>query len=145
MQDDKLPSGSLSRHYDAVIGSLPKGLSQDERLRIRQSAPMSPALGTLSEMPLVCSQLQLMQLPMHYPALNQQHLPSLAAVVAATWMWFQQVSFISWMILSITLHKRVKQPSVVIATHLLVQPHTTPVSAVIMPAMSWPTCCCSIT
>eukprot|EP00775_Hariotina_reticulata_P008709 gene8709-8890_t len=49
--DDKLPSGSLSRHYDAVIGSLPKGLTEDERMRIRQSAPMSPALGTLSELP----------------------------------------------------------------------------------------------
>jgi hypothetical protein len=55
-QDDKLGrllSGSLSQNYDAVIGSLPKGLSTDERLRIRQSAPMSPALGALQALPSV--------------------------------------------------------------------------------------------
>lgn len=46
-------SGSLSQNYDAVIGSLPKGLSTDERLRIRQSAPMSPAMGALQELPQV--------------------------------------------------------------------------------------------
>lgn len=52
--DDKLGrlmSGSLSQNYDAVIGSLPRGLTSDERLRIRESVPMSPALGTLSELP----------------------------------------------------------------------------------------------
>jgi hypothetical protein len=56
LQDDKvtrLLSGSLSQNYDAVIGSLPRGLSTDERMRIKQSAPMSPALGALHELPLV--------------------------------------------------------------------------------------------
>ena len=55
-QDDKLGSllsGSLTQNYDAVIGSLPKALSQNERLRIRESMPMSPALGTLSKIPEV--------------------------------------------------------------------------------------------
>lgn len=56
LQDDKLGrmlTGSLSQHYDAVIGSLPKALSEDERVRIRQSAPMSPAVGSLSKLPQV--------------------------------------------------------------------------------------------
>lgn len=59
LQDDKLGrllSGSLSQHYDAVIGSLPKALTEDERIRIRQSAPMSPALGSLSKLPQVTTQ-----------------------------------------------------------------------------------------
>jgi hypothetical protein len=54
--DDKMGrmlSGSLTQHYDAVIGSLPKGLTSDERLRVRQSAPMSPAVGSLQQLPQV--------------------------------------------------------------------------------------------
>lgn len=54
MADDKMGrmlSGSLTQHYDAVIGSLPKGLTSDERLRVRQSAPMSPAVGSLQQLP----------------------------------------------------------------------------------------------
>ncbi|GBF94434.1 hypothetical protein Rsub_07248 [Raphidocelis subcapitata] len=47
----RVPSGSLARHYDAVIGSLPKGLSEDARARIAASMPMSPALGMLQAMP----------------------------------------------------------------------------------------------
>jgi hypothetical protein len=56
VQDDKLGrllSGSLTQNYDAVIGSLPKGLTHDERLRIRESMPMSPALGALQQIPEV--------------------------------------------------------------------------------------------
>lgn len=44
-------SGSLAQNYDAVIGSLPKGLSVDERAKIAASMPMSPALGMLQSMP----------------------------------------------------------------------------------------------
>lgn len=44
-------SGSLAQNYDAVIGSLPKGLSEDQRARIAASMPMSPALGMLQTMP----------------------------------------------------------------------------------------------
>ncbi|KAI8466821.1 MAG: ATP-grasp domain-containing protein [Monoraphidium minutum] len=44
-------SGSLAQNYDAVIGSLPKGLSEDQRARIAASMPMSPALGMLGTMP----------------------------------------------------------------------------------------------
>lgn len=57
-QDEKLGrllSGSLTQNYDAVIGSLPKALSSDERLRIRESMPMSPALGALQQIPEVRS------------------------------------------------------------------------------------------
>jgi hypothetical protein len=57
--DDKMGrmlSGSLTQHYDAVIGSLPKGLTSDERLRVRQSAPMSPAVGSLQQLPQVKAQ-----------------------------------------------------------------------------------------
>jgi hypothetical protein len=49
----RMLSGSLTQHYDAVMGSLPKGLTSDERLRIRQSAPMSPAVGSLQQLPQV--------------------------------------------------------------------------------------------
>lgn len=59
VQDEKfgsLLSGSLTQNYDAVIGSLPKGLTQDERLRIRESMPMSPALGALQQIPEVRGQ-----------------------------------------------------------------------------------------
>jgi hypothetical protein len=60
-QDEKLGrllSGSLTQNYDAVIGSLPKALSSDERLRIRESMPMSPALGALQQIPEVCRETQ---------------------------------------------------------------------------------------
>ena len=46
-------SGSLASNYDAVIGSLPKGMSADERKRVCASTPMSPARGLLQEMPMV--------------------------------------------------------------------------------------------
>lgn len=58
-QDDKTgsltrgTSGSLANNYDAVIGSLPKGLTEDQRARIAASMPMSPALGMLQTMPEV--------------------------------------------------------------------------------------------
>lgn len=45
---------SLGQNYDAVIGSLPKGLTHDERLRIRESMPMSPIAGALQQIPEVC-------------------------------------------------------------------------------------------
>jgi hypothetical protein len=38
---------------EAVIGSLPKGLSEGERARIAASLPMSPALNSLSDLPKV--------------------------------------------------------------------------------------------
>lgn len=38
---------------DAVIGSLPQGLSIDEREKIFASTPLSPALNLLSSMPMV--------------------------------------------------------------------------------------------
>lgn len=44
-------SSSLANNYDAVIGSLPKGLSLDERARIAASMPMSPAVGMLHTLP----------------------------------------------------------------------------------------------
>ncbi len=47
-------SGSLANNYDAVIGSLPKALSVDQRARIAASMPMSPAVGMLQSMPEVC-------------------------------------------------------------------------------------------
>ena len=46
-------SGSLASNYDAVIGSLPKGMSTTERERVCASTPMSPARGLLKEMPIV--------------------------------------------------------------------------------------------
>lgn len=61
VQDEKLGrllSGSLTQNYDAVIGSLPKALTQDERLRIRESMPMSPALGALQQIPEVRKQFR---------------------------------------------------------------------------------------
>lgn len=64
--DDKmgrLLTGSLTQHYDAVIGSLPKGLTSDERLRIQQSAPMSPAVGSLKQLPQVGTRLSPCRLP----------------------------------------------------------------------------------
>lgn len=57
MQDEKLGSllsGSLSQNYDAVIGSLPRGMSADERMRIKNSMPMSPAMNALQKIPEVC-------------------------------------------------------------------------------------------
>lgn len=56
LQDEKLGrllSSSLSQNYDAVIGSLPKGLTTDERMRIKSSMPMSPAMGALQKIPEV--------------------------------------------------------------------------------------------
>ena len=52
---DSLGSASLRSNFmaDAVIGSLPRGLSVDERRSIAQSTPMSPALNMLSAMPSV--------------------------------------------------------------------------------------------
>jgi hypothetical protein len=45
---------SLGCNYGAVIGSLPRGLSRDERQVALQSAPpASPALGALLQMPRV--------------------------------------------------------------------------------------------
>ena len=63
MQDDKarwqsLGSASLQSNYiaDSVIGSLPRGLSIDERQKISQSIPQSPMMSIVSSMPLVCLQ-----------------------------------------------------------------------------------------
>jgi hypothetical protein len=45
---------SLGCNYDAVIGSLPRGLSRDERQMAQQSAPpASPAVAALLQMPRV--------------------------------------------------------------------------------------------
>jgi hypothetical protein len=45
---------SLSRNYEAVIGSLPRALSREERQAAQQSAPTaSPALGALQQVPRV--------------------------------------------------------------------------------------------
>ena len=56
---DSLGSASLRSNFmaDAVIGSLPRGLSVDERRSIAQSTPMSPALNMLSAMPSVSTYL----------------------------------------------------------------------------------------
>lgn len=62
-QADKAPSftrglsGSLAQNYDAVIGSLPKGLSEDQRIKIAGSMPMSPAVGMLQTLPEVGFQI----------------------------------------------------------------------------------------
>ena len=63
-QDDKarwqsLGSASLQSNYiaDSVIGSLPRGLSIDERQKISQSIPQSPLMSFVSSTPLVCVQL----------------------------------------------------------------------------------------
>jgi len=44
-------STSLGQNYDAVIGSLPKGLSVEERNKVYASTPMSPARGLLYQLP----------------------------------------------------------------------------------------------
>lgn len=46
-------ASSLGHNYDAVIGSLPKGLSVEERAKLAASLPMSPALGALASLPKV--------------------------------------------------------------------------------------------
>ena len=50
-------ASSITANYlsDAVIGSLPKGLTQDQKLKIQQSVPMSPSMGVLKEMKAVRS------------------------------------------------------------------------------------------
>lgn len=60
LQEDRLRwtslgSASLQSNFmaDAIIGSLPQGLSVDEREKIFASTPLSPALNLLSSMPLV--------------------------------------------------------------------------------------------
>lgn len=50
----RMPSSASSNFLsDAVIGSLPKGLSVSERNSILQSMPMSPAVNVLSSLPAV--------------------------------------------------------------------------------------------
>lgn len=46
------PVGSLSSNYlsKAVIGSLPKGLTQEDKMRILQALPMSPSRALLQEL-----------------------------------------------------------------------------------------------
>jgi hypothetical protein len=44
---------SLGHNYDAVIGSLPRGLSVEERSKLASSMPMSPAVGALASLPQV--------------------------------------------------------------------------------------------
>ena len=60
MQDDRLRwtslgSASLQSNFmaDALIGSLPRGLSLNEREKIFASTPLSPTLSLLSSMPSV--------------------------------------------------------------------------------------------
>lgn len=60
MQDDKLrwqSLGKASLHSNfmgsSLLGSLPQGLSVDERTKILQSTPLSPTLNLLSSMPSV--------------------------------------------------------------------------------------------
>lgn len=73
--------GSLTQHYQAVIGSLPKALTSDERLRVRQSVPMSPALGSLQQLPQVRHvahdyvSLPCLCLPTRHLQLNRVPLP----------------------------------------------------------------------
>jgi hypothetical protein len=47
-------AGSLGGHpptnWGAVIGSLPKGLTNDEKLRVKMSVPPSPSANLLKEM-----------------------------------------------------------------------------------------------
>ena len=59
-QDDKLrwqSLGKASLHSNfmgsSLLGSLPQGLSVDERAKILQSTPLSPTLNLLSSMPSV--------------------------------------------------------------------------------------------
>ena len=60
VQDDKLrwqSLGKASLHSNfmgsSLLGSLPQGLSVDERTKILQSTPLSPTLNLLSSMPSV--------------------------------------------------------------------------------------------
>ena len=60
VQDDKLrwqSLGKASLHSNfmgsTLLGSLPQGLSVDERTKILQSTPLSPTLNLLSSMPSV--------------------------------------------------------------------------------------------
>ena len=60
VQDDKLrwqSLGKASLHSNfmgsSLLGSLPQGLSVDERAKILQSTPLSPTLNLLSSMPSV--------------------------------------------------------------------------------------------
>jgi hypothetical protein len=58
-------SASISNFVsEAVIGSLPKGLTDQEKARIAASLPMSPALNTLADLPKV-SPIRLGTCPLH--------------------------------------------------------------------------------
>lgn len=55
LQDErssKFTSSSLSSNFlnDAIIGSLPKGLTSEEKMKVLQSTPMSPSRALLQEM-----------------------------------------------------------------------------------------------
>lgn len=54
-----LGSMSMKSNFlgDSVIGSLPRGLSVDEKRLIAQSTPLSPTMNMLSAMPSVRSHL----------------------------------------------------------------------------------------
>lgn len=45
--------GSLTSNYKAVIGSLPKGLTMEDKMKLVQALPMSPSRALLQEMGVV--------------------------------------------------------------------------------------------
>jgi hypothetical protein len=47
--------GSMTSNFigDAVIGSLPRGMGEDERLRVFMNTPLSPMRSAMQEMPQV--------------------------------------------------------------------------------------------
>ncbi|MEW5318059.1 MAG: hypothetical protein WDW38_009312 [Sanguina aurantia] len=51
-RSSKFTSSSLSSNFlnDAIIGSLPKGLTSEEKMKVLQSTPMSPSRALLQEM-----------------------------------------------------------------------------------------------